>query len=400
MSSIYDVIISGGGPSGSLLGYYLSGSGIKTLIIEKATFPRLKVCAGGIQHRILDLIPFDISQVIEKTITGIYFSYKNRDVFFKRYNSPIIHTVDRRKFDDFFADKAIKSGCEINFGEETRDYEYNNRSIRITTDKARYDARILVGADGARGMVHNRLLNGTRADSILGYMIEIPYKLNGNRNNVKGNIPDDRFTIKDRDNHIFKLHDAIRLDFNGTKKGYCWVFPKKDFFSAGIGAPARYARTIREYFRFFLDSFFAFDGSCDRQARLLAHEIPLRNNDLPIKDYRVISVGDAACLADCFTGEGLYNSFKSSVIAFDSIRAALDRSSFDFDDYSEKIGKNIYTDIRYSVYFARIFYSSSLFFYKLIKKNDNYFNACCRLLRGERTYHDVFRRLKSLDVAK
>ena len=56
MDEIYDVIISGGGPSGSLLGFLLSSKNINTLIIEKEIFPRYKTCAGGIAHRILKIL--------------------------------------------------------------------------------------------------------------------------------------------------------------------------------------------------------------------------------------------------------------------------------------------------------------------------------------------------------
>ena len=79
MSEIYDVVISGCGPSGSLLGNLLSQNNIRTLIIEKENFPRKKICAGGIQHRTLSLIPFKITDVIEKVIYGVYFSLQNSD---------------------------------------------------------------------------------------------------------------------------------------------------------------------------------------------------------------------------------------------------------------------------------------------------------------------------------
>ena len=210
----------------------------------------------------------------------------------------------------------------------------------------------------------------------------------------------DRFIVRDKNDYIFKLGDAIRLDFNGFNRSYGWIFPKRDFFSCGIGAPAGKAEAIKAYFRFFLDSFYASGSREGFRGDILAHGIPVRDTDLPVKDYRVIAVGDAACLADRFTGEGLYNSFRSTIIAADSIKTALDRTSFGFEEYTEKLKDSLFREIKYSKYFADVFYSSSRFFYKLIKKNDNYFYSCCRLLRGERTYIDVFRRLRNFDVVK
>jgi hypothetical protein len=43
---------------------------------------------------------------------------------------------------------------------------------------------------------------------------------------------------------------------------------------------------------------------------------------------------------------------------------------------------------------TKVFYSSVFLFYNLLKKNDNYFYAGCRILRGERTYKEIVERLK------
>ena len=151
MESRYDLIISGAGPSGSLLGYLMSREGINTLIIEKQEFPRYKICAGGLQHRSLALIPFDIEEVIQKSLHGILFSYKGKDVFVRKYSKPIIHTVDRREFDLFLVKKALESGCTARFGEAVTGYDYEKNGLRVTTDRKEYGAKILVGADGDKG---------------------------------------------------------------------------------------------------------------------------------------------------------------------------------------------------------------------------------------------------------
>lgn len=75
MKKEYDVIISGGGPSGNLLGLLLAKNNIKTLIIEKEKFPRFKICEGGIQYRTSKLLPINIDSVIENTIYGLLNKY-------------------------------------------------------------------------------------------------------------------------------------------------------------------------------------------------------------------------------------------------------------------------------------------------------------------------------------
>ena len=391
MDEIYDVIISGGGPSGSLLGFLLSSKNINTLIIEKEIFPRYKTCAGGIAHRTLKILPFNIEKVIEKNIYGIYFSQKIKDICLKRYTEPIIYTVDRKKFDFFIASKAKDSGCNFKFGEKVEGYDNTGNHIIVKTDKNKYYAKVLAGADGTRGPVHRSIIGNANIKKILGYETEI--SLSNIDAAGRCQYPDE---YRDKNENMFDFKDNIRLDFNGVRKGYCWVFPKKDHLSCGMGAPSGYAKKMRNYFKSFLSDFYTGNGNkvAPGNLKINAQHIPVGDYKTPVCGYRVLTVGDAACVGDGFTGEGLYNSFKSSFIASDSIAAALTSSIFNFKDYESKIRDNIFKDTKISLMFTKIFFDSLLFFYKLIKNNDNYFSACCKILRGERTYKDVLDKLK------
>ncbi|MCL5070883.1 MAG: NAD(P)/FAD-dependent oxidoreductase [Actinobacteria bacterium] len=391
MDEIYDVIISGGGPSGSLLGFLLSSSNINTLIIEKEIFPRYKTCAGGIAHRTLKILPFNIEKVIEKNIYGIYFSQKNKDICLKRHAEPIIYTVDRKKFDFFIADKAKDSGCNFKFGEKVESYDNTENHVIVKTDKNKYRAKVLAGADGTRGLVHRAVTGKADIKKILCYETEID--LTNIDSDYHCRYPGE---YSDKNENIFDFKDNIRLDFNGVRKGYCWVFPKKDYLSCGIGASSWYARKMRNYFQSFLSVFYTTNKNKDGPGNLKinAQHIPVGDYKTPVCDYRILTVGDAACIGDGFTGEGLYNSFRSSFIASDSIVSALKNSIFNFNDYESKIRGTIFRDIKISLIFTKIFFNSLLFFYKLIKNSDNYFSACCKILRGERNYKDVIDKLK------
>ena len=387
MDNKYDVIISGAGPSGSLLGFLLSEKNIKTLIIEKENFPRYKTCGGGIQHRTLNLLPFNINEVIENTIYGIYFSRKNEDVFSRKFDLPIMYTVERKNFDTFLSKKAGEKGCSLVFGEKVEGFENNDNNVKIFTNKGKkYVSKILVGADGIRGTVHRLIVKNNKIKKILGYETEIPLSDNNNGN-------EEKYLFRDNNDNTFVFNDSIRLDFNGVKKGYCWIFPKKDHLSCGMGTSFWDAKNMKKYFKMFLSQFFLNHINSNNQ-KIYAQCIPVRNPNTPICDYRVLNIGDAACLGDGFTGEGLYNSFKSSFLACDSISNALKSSVFDFKDYENKIKDDIYREIKISLFFTKIFFSSFPFFYALLKKNDNLFVSCCRILRGEKTYSEIAGKLR------
>ena len=125
----------------------------------------------------------------------------------------------------------------------------------------------------------------------------------------------------------------------------------------------------------------------------MAQCIPVREEETPLCAYRVLAIGDAACLGDGFSGEGLYNSFKSSIIASESIKKSLNSSNYYFKDYRDMIIDDIFRDIKISLFFSRVFFTYPLFFYKLLKNNDRFFSLCCKVMRGEREYSDISKKL-------
>jgi flavin-dependent dehydrogenase len=49
-----DVLIVGGGPAGAACAWRLRDSGLRVTILDKATFPRDKVCGGWITPAVLE----------------------------------------------------------------------------------------------------------------------------------------------------------------------------------------------------------------------------------------------------------------------------------------------------------------------------------------------------------
>ena len=54
-----DVIIVGGGPAGSSCAWRLRRHGVECLILDRAEFPRLKLCAGWVTPQVLADIELD-----------------------------------------------------------------------------------------------------------------------------------------------------------------------------------------------------------------------------------------------------------------------------------------------------------------------------------------------------
>src|SRR5688500_4569949 len=108
-----DVLIVGAGPAGSFLGYLLARDGFKVTIIDKATFPRDKVCGGGISNKTIELLPFDISPVVQRRVRGAFLTYQNRETVIKDLDERGGAAVLRSEFDHFLLQQAIGAGVEF-----------------------------------------------------------------------------------------------------------------------------------------------------------------------------------------------------------------------------------------------------------------------------------------------
>ena len=51
MTDAAEVVVVGGGPAGASAAYYLAMAGHDVLVVEKATFPRDKICGDGLTPR-------------------------------------------------------------------------------------------------------------------------------------------------------------------------------------------------------------------------------------------------------------------------------------------------------------------------------------------------------------
>ena len=50
------VVVAGAGPAGSVCAYLLLKAGIDVVLLDKAQFPRDKICGGGLTHKAYNLL--------------------------------------------------------------------------------------------------------------------------------------------------------------------------------------------------------------------------------------------------------------------------------------------------------------------------------------------------------
>ena len=154
---MYDVVIVGMGPAGASAAAALSRGGLAVLGFDKDTHPRYKVCGGGLSARVAQLLDPAFQSVIEHTVNGVQFVYRGQDPVLIESSQPIAYMVMRDRFDHYLLQQAVHAGTEIRNGEGVIAVRQESDGVEIVTERDRYRAKIVIGADGANSLVARHL---------------------------------------------------------------------------------------------------------------------------------------------------------------------------------------------------------------------------------------------------
>ena len=159
--SNYEVIIVGAGPAGCSLALrlldlapHLAG---RVLLLDKAVFPRAKLCAGGLSpaaERALSQLglvggPSDIP--VHKAILIL----PTGRLTFEQLN--LSRVVSRKEFDHFLLQSARQRGANVQDGEAVKHVLPMRDEVIVRTSQDEYRTKILIAADGANSTVRGRL---------------------------------------------------------------------------------------------------------------------------------------------------------------------------------------------------------------------------------------------------
>jgi geranylgeranyl reductase family protein len=321
----YDIFIIGGGPSGSLTAYLLAKKGLKVCIIDKASFPREKICAGGIPKKALRLLDFDCLSIAHKKITSVCVTYKNEDkILLKNKTGEAGYTFLRSEFDEFLINKAINQGSVFYDNCEYLSSDIDNDIITVKTSKGLFKTTHLVGADGVLSKVRElHFKERIQAVPVIEALVYVP-------------------------EYVLDLYeDIIVMDLGIHKRGYAWIFPKRDHLNVGLYSMYR----SRDYMDIHLKTF----------------NIPVT----PVKNPRSGNIwlsGDAAGFVETIFGEGIYFAFKSAIITAEAIDSVM--ANNDPVHYYARLSKEIQTQLRYSKIAAWWFFNFQKFgFYQIVRNS-------------------------------
>ena len=340
----YDVAIVGAGPAGTACALALRQSGLRVALLDKAQFPRDKVCGDAIPGqafkalRQLDpafadalwqLQPRDDvrdSRLVAPSGASLTLQWK-----LPSFNSP------RETFDAaLLALVRQHSTTEILENTSLKTVIIESGHVRLTTAEGReITARLVIGCDGANSAVGRKLLPAPldRAHHCVG--VRAYYE------NVAG--------ASSGTTEFFLSSDYLA--------GYVWLFPVGGGrYNVGLGmlaeVVAKHKVNLKETLTRMLATHPALAGRF-AQARplgsIVGFGLPLGGGRVrPISGQRFMLCGDAASLIDPLQGHGIDTAIQSGILAGAQAAACFARQDFSagfMQEYdvrvSHKIGRKL-----------------------------------------------------------
>ncbi len=320
---MYDIAICGAGPAGSTCALALKNSGLNVALIDKAVFPRDKICGDAVSSvtkRVLrqinpqyetELLQFEPKAYIKKA--KLYSpKFESLEIEF----SKVGHCIKRIEFDNWLFNLAIRENkaLTLHVGNAIKDIEQQeNFNIKFDNGK-QISARFLIACDGAHSIA---------AKKIAGIKVDRKHYSGAVRQyyqNVAGLTGDAL--------EVYFLKDYL--------PGYFWIFPLANN-QANVG------------FGMLSDTIAKNKIDLKKSLQHIIHQIPevaerfknaqpmedIKGFGLPLgsKKYNIsgngyMLCGDAAALIDPFSGEGIETAMESGKFAAEQVLKCFEHNNF------------------------------------------------------------------------
>jgi geranylgeranyl reductase family protein len=302
-----DALIVGGGPGGSTCARFLRRAGCNVLVIDRARFPRDKVCAGWVTPHVfrqLELEPeeYRATGLTIQTIAGFRTSVMGEPDIETSYAGPISFAIRRCEFDDFLLRRSraqVMTATPLASLTRSNDGWIANGSI---------EARVVIGAGG--------------------HFCPVARQLRGQHDTARPVVAKEAEFVLDADDTDVDEHTP-ELFFCRDLEGYAWCVRKGRHLNIGIGR--RDKGDLNQHVEEFV-GFLERTGRARRASQVRWHGhayLASGTGPRPLVDDALLCVGDSAGLAYPESGEGIRPAVESGRLAAETLIAAGGRTTRD-----------------------------------------------------------------------
>ena len=346
-----DILIVGAGPAGTSTSLFLSKLKIPHTIIDKAQFPRDKICGDALSGKVVQILnkfdPEIVNDFSKNTseYTGSYgitffapngkkleVPFSMRPQFLK--NAPGF--ISRRiNFDNYLFNRLDKNYTRIEENTELVDLIKTEDGVIAHLKKENEihwkKYKLVVGSEGDRSVVAKKL------------------------NPVKKNLSNYCAALRVYYSGVKDMHENKYIELHFLKDilpGYFWIFPMNDgTANVGIGmlsdVVAKKKINLRKKIEEIISTHPAiksrFEGA-KPEGENQGWGLPLGSERRTLAGDNFILTGDAGSLIDPFTGEGIGNALLSGMLAAETISKAIAVNNFS-KDFLSLYEKNLYSHL-------------------------------------------------------
>lgn len=293
---MFDLVVVGAGPAGSMAAKTSAEKGLNVLLVEKRQEIGTPVrCAEGISKESLRrFVEIDKKWIASEVIGAKIYAPDGTEVVMAEEiaGNEVGFVLERKIFDRHLARLAAKAGAEVFVKTTALGFERTHNGLKVKLrrlgEEWEVETKLLIGADGVESKIGRmagiiKTLKMSEIESCAQYL-------------MTGLDIDENYTY-------FYLGNEL------APGGYAWIFPKGDrSANVGIGVLPSIAKMPAKCY---LDRFIEKLGIKGKIVEFVAGAVPVYGEIETAVTDNIMLCGDAAYHSDPITGGGIANALSA-----------------------------------------------------------------------------------------